>query len=153
MVPSGTPSAAAWLICMDPEANMDTKGQGVGYEQVVPEMKLFGKILEGGLRIVRATNRAPLRWRIRSGAQLRRHAKPGPVGRRTAHVLPTAGKAFYSGLLRDPPMVTEHGFCNGRRREGVFLVAQLLCWRLRRAGRSFAFTFKHMSNAFASGDR
>eukprot|EP00959_Pyramimonas_sp_CCMP1952_P352349 7382388-Pyramimonas_sp.AAC.1 len=50
-------------------------------------------------------------------------------------------------------MVTEHGFCKGRRREGAILVAQLLCWRLRRAGRSFAFTSEDMSNAFASGDR
>eukprot|EP00959_Pyramimonas_sp_CCMP1952_P109703 2294635-Pyramimonas_sp.AAC.1 len=50
-------------------------------------------------------------------------------------------------------MVTEHGFCEGRRREGAILVAQLLCWPLRRAGRSFAFTFMDMSNAFASGGR
>eukprot|EP00959_Pyramimonas_sp_CCMP1952_P202105 4226119-Pyramimonas_sp.AAC.1 len=121
---------------------MDTKGHEVGYEQVVPEMKLFGKILEGGLRIVRATNRTPLRWHISSGAQLRKNAKPGHTGRRTAHALPTVGKAFYSGLLRVPPTVTEHGFCKGRRREGAILVAQLLCWRLRRAGHSFAFTFK-----------
>eukprot|EP00959_Pyramimonas_sp_CCMP1952_P217543 4549561-Pyramimonas_sp.AAC.1 len=115
MVPAGTPPAEIWLMRMDPEANMDTKGHGVGYEQVVPVMKLFGKIPEGGLRIARATNRTRLRWHISSGAQLRTNAKPGPVGRRTAHVLPIVGKAFYSGLLRVPPMVTEHGFCKGRR--------------------------------------
>eukprot|EP00959_Pyramimonas_sp_CCMP1952_P406572 8521283-Pyramimonas_sp.AAC.1 len=47
----------------------------------------------------------------------------------------------------------ERGFVMGRRRGGAILVAQLLGWCLKRAGYSFAVTYKDMSNAFASGAR
>eukprot|EP00959_Pyramimonas_sp_CCMP1952_P020198 426271-Pyramimonas_sp.AAC.1 len=88
---------------MDPSNNIDTTHMGVGCNREVPEIKLSGKILEGGCRNTRATNRTPLRWHVSSAAQLRKNAKPGPVGRCTVHVLPTLGEACYSGLLRAPP--------------------------------------------------
>eukprot|EP00959_Pyramimonas_sp_CCMP1952_P429617 8997424-Pyramimonas_sp.AAC.1 len=48
-------------------------------------------------------------------------------------------------------MTIEHGFCRGRRREDATLAVQLLSWRLRRAGHSFACTYRDMANAFARG--
>ena len=53
-VPSGTPPAEIWFMCLRPEANVSTTGHGIGFQEELPEMHLFGKILEGGLRLIRA---------------------------------------------------------------------------------------------------
>eukprot|EP00959_Pyramimonas_sp_CCMP1952_P406729 8525000-Pyramimonas_sp.AAC.1 len=67
-------------------------------------MKLFGKILEGGLRLIRAANRIPLRWHISSGVQLRKKCETRPHGPKGGPRAPDDRK----GVLFRPPPSTSH---------------------------------------------
>eukprot|EP00959_Pyramimonas_sp_CCMP1952_P242210 5062855-Pyramimonas_sp.AAC.1 len=101
---------------------------------------------------MREHEQVPLYSNKSRGANIPKKLEVGPKGVRVVHVLPFAGKAFFSNKLKVVPAVADHGFVRHRRRENAVFVTLVSGWRARRLGCTYCNTFKDMGNAFASSD-
>eukprot|EP00959_Pyramimonas_sp_CCMP1952_P330806 6927519-Pyramimonas_sp.AAC.1 len=139
-------------MILSPEVGCNTRGQGLGFQDSLPDLKVCHHIIHQALVQIRRCDLAPLYWHRSRGVSLYKNDMSGPRGRRLIHALPSIGKAWYARRLPLTLPPQDHGFARHRRREDAVMSVMAMGFRLRQAGWSYAITMKDLSNAFGSTD-